>query len=239
MPDATIVNTKYEAAVDVDRLVEHPDNPRRGDLAAIVESIRANGFYGSLVVQTSTRHVCAGNHRLRAAREVGLDKVPVTWVDVDDATALRILAADNRTSDLAGRDDAALVALLGAIQSEGGLAGTGYVDDDLDDLLATLQEAAASPAGDGDPAPPPISNVAVEQDSSYEEFLERYRTSATRAIMLEYAIETHRWVVEALDRIGPTLPGAPEAHAEQVLAILEQLTGERAPTPPDPTPEDA
>lgn len=154
MPDPSIVNSKYEAAVDVDRLVEHPDNPRRGDLAAVVESIRANGFYGSLVVQKSTGRVLAGNHRLRAAREVGLEKVPVTWVDIDDDTARRILAADNRTSDLAAYDTGALVALLTSVQATGGdLDGTGYSDDALSLLLA---EVAVRDGGSGGYEPPPL-----------------------------------------------------------------------------------
>ena len=29
----------------------HPANPRKGNVAKIVESIKANGFYGSIVVQ--------------------------------------------------------------------------------------------------------------------------------------------------------------------------------------------
>ena len=94
--------------VKVERLVPHPENPRRGNVDAVVESIRTNGFYGALVVQRSTRHVLAGNHRLLAARQLGMDEDPVAWVDCDDERARRILVADNRSSDLAVWDDEAL-----------------------------------------------------------------------------------------------------------------------------------
>lgn len=121
----------------------HPDNPRQGDIGAIIQSIEANGWYGTLVAQVSTGNVLAGNHRLQAAIHCGLDRVPVHWVDVDDDTARRILIADNRTSDLASYDDAFLAELLGSIAtSEEGLLGTGWDGDDLDLLLQDLDMPA-------------------------------------------------------------------------------------------------
>ena len=41
-------------------LIPHPDNPRHGDVPAIVESIKANGWFGTIVAQRSTSHVLAG-----------------------------------------------------------------------------------------------------------------------------------------------------------------------------------
>ncbi|MBX9601238.1 MAG: ParB/RepB/Spo0J family partition protein [Bryobacteraceae bacterium] len=105
--------------VAVERLRCHPANPRKGDLAAIGASIQANGFYGAVVAQRSTGYVLAGNHRLEAARREGLAEIPVAWLEVDDATALRILAVDNRTNDLAGYDEAALAELLQQIERMG------------------------------------------------------------------------------------------------------------------------
>lgn len=42
----------------------HPENPRRGATAAIVDSIQAHGFYGALIAQRSTRYVIAGRHTI-------------------------------------------------------------------------------------------------------------------------------------------------------------------------------
>jgi len=124
----------------VGKLIPHPKNPRQGDVGAIAESIAVNGFYGSLVVQKSTSHVCAGNHRLLAAVQLGYEKVPVTWIDVDDETAERILLVDNRSNELASNDPTALAELLTELAGSQGLEGTGYDGDDLDELLADLAD---------------------------------------------------------------------------------------------------
>lgn len=119
-------------------LIHHPNNPRQGDVGAIHQSIEANGFYGAVIVQKATQHVLAGNHRLEAARAAGATTLPVIEVDVDDATALRIMLADNRTSDLATNDEQALAALLSELATGEGLDGSGYDGDDLDQLLSDL-----------------------------------------------------------------------------------------------------
>lgn len=140
--------------VPVDALELHPANPRQGDIGAIVESIQANGWWGVVVAQTSTRRVLVGNHRLQAARLVGMDAVPVHWLDVDDATALRVLLADNRSNDRAAYDDAALADLLSSILADAGtLDGTLFDGDDLDALLADL---APLPSGEASDDAPPL-----------------------------------------------------------------------------------
>lgn len=130
-----IENTKPEMT-DVDALVCHPDNPRLGNVSMIVESIQHNGWYGTVIAQKSTKFVLAGNHRLKAAREIGIDRVPVIWLDVEDDKARRILLADNRTSDVATYDEASLMQLLKeCTETEIGLLGTGYDDHDLEGFL--------------------------------------------------------------------------------------------------------
>jgi len=133
------ITQQYEEAVPLAQLTEHPSNPRRGSVQVIADSIEANGFYGAVIAQRSTGFVVAGNHRLKAAREQGLDSVPVVWLDIDDERARRILLVDNRSSDLAGYDDPELAALLTSLAgSPDALRGTGFADDDLADVLARL-----------------------------------------------------------------------------------------------------
>lgn len=133
---AAVLPQKYET-VRLDKIEPHPDNPRRGNVEIIRESIDANGFYGALVVQRSTGRILAGNHRYQAALAAGLDKLPALVVDVDDDTARRILLIDNRSNDLASYDEAALAAVLVSIDD---LAGSGYSQDDLALLQAKLNE---------------------------------------------------------------------------------------------------
>lgn len=143
-----VVNEQLEM-VEVGALIPHPRNPRRGDLNAIRQSINNNGFYGAIIAQRSTSYILAGNHRFQAALAEGARRVPVIWVDVDDAKALRILLADNRSSDLADNDDEQLAALLrDVLQETGSLAGTGYLTEDLDKMLASLGESEPEEAGD-------------------------------------------------------------------------------------------
>lgn len=149
-----IINNTSELA-PLDTVRPHPRNPRQGDTGAIHQSIEANGFYGAIIAQKSTGFILAGNHRWQAARQAGATEIPITWVDVDDDHALRILLADNRTNDLATYDDAALAEILKDIHAEhGSLAGTGYDGDALDELLADLGQA---------PEPGPVPEAQVDR----------------------------------------------------------------------------
>ena len=113
--------------VAVDTLLAHPENPRRGRVDKIVESIKAHGFLGTLTAQTSTRHILIGNHRWRAAKEAGLTHVPVRWLDIGDEDAKRVLIIDNRTSDQAENDQVLLTQLLQSLApTTAGLSGTGW-----------------------------------------------------------------------------------------------------------------
>lgn len=149
-----MTTAKPYSVVPLDDLTEHPDNPRQGDVGAIIQSVEANGFYGAIVAQRSTGRVLAGNHRLKALRQLGVAEVPVVWADVDDSTARRILLADNRANDLAAYNDSALADLLRTVLAEDGtLDGTLFDGDDLDALLADL---APLPSGEASDDVPPL-----------------------------------------------------------------------------------
>jgi DNA modification methylase len=137
------------ANVAITELVPYGNNPRRGNVEAIKVSLRENGQYRPIVVRRSTREVLAGNHTLEAARQLGWSEIAVTFVDCDEEQAKRIVLADNRTNDLAGYDDEALLELLLELPS---LDGTGYHQEALDDLL---DEVGADPLGDEEPVPSP------------------------------------------------------------------------------------
>jgi hypothetical protein len=129
----------------IDAVKPHPRNPRQGDIGAIHQSIQANGFYGAILAQKSTGHIIAGNHRWQAARQAKAKKIPVTWLDIDDDHALRILLADNRTNDLASYADEMLAEILQELHGNTGtLQGTGYDGDDLDEILTDLGHVSAT-----------------------------------------------------------------------------------------------
>jgi DNA modification methylase len=136
---ARSVGIVRSARVPLDRLRSFPGNPRRGDVDAIRASLRAHGQYRSVVVNERDM-VLAGNHLVEAARREGFADVVVDFVDVDPGQARRIVAIDNRTSDLAGYDAAALIELLSSCED---LAGTGYDDQALDALIFDTQAELA------------------------------------------------------------------------------------------------
>lgn len=128
-------------ATPVGDLRHYKGNPKKHDLAAIAESLTVNGQYRPIVVWRSdnpNRHgtVLAGNGTLETARDrLGWEEIACTWVEATPKQAAKIVAADNRIGELAGFDDAALVEVLRAA----GVEGTGYSDDDLDKLVASLE----------------------------------------------------------------------------------------------------
>jgi hypothetical protein len=131
------------ALVPVDSLNLFHKNPRRGDVEAIGESLQTSSQYRPIVVNVGTHtgrpnEVLAGNHTLMAARNIGWSRIQVTYVDVDDQDASRIVLADNGTHEQGTYDDRELVALLNSIDY--GLEGTGYTDDYLRELTASLAE---------------------------------------------------------------------------------------------------
>jgi hypothetical protein len=101
-------------------------------------------------VQKSTGLIIAGNHRYRRAVAKGAQELDFIIADVDDATALRILLADNRTSDKGGYDKAKLAALLDKIQKDAKdeeerakrLRGTAYTEDDVEQVMEKLRREA-------------------------------------------------------------------------------------------------
>jgi hypothetical protein len=116
---------EFNPAIPVSSISEHPENYNEGDTEAIARSLDKHGFYGAVLVQRSTGHVIAGNHRLRSAAAKGATTIPGFLLDVDDDEARRIMADDNQTTHLATFNEDRLIALLKRTEeSEGGLPAT-------------------------------------------------------------------------------------------------------------------
>lgn len=117
-------------------------NARKGDVEAIKRSLTIHGIYRPVVVNKGTHtgrkmEVLAGNHTVKAARDLGWDSIPVNFVDYDDDQATRVVLVDNKVSDDATYDINLLTSVL---QDLDDLEGTGYTDDDLDKLLNGLDD---------------------------------------------------------------------------------------------------
>lgn len=133
-------NLKVET-FKISDLSTYHKNPRRGDVDAIAESLKARGQYRPIVVNIGTHashdyEILAGNHTYLAAKKLGWKTIQATTVDVDDDQAAQIVLADNRLADFGGYDDETLSALLSDVSS---LDGLGWSQDDVDELAAALE----------------------------------------------------------------------------------------------------
>jgi DNA modification methylase len=147
--------------VTLTELSPHPQNVRQGDIGAIAESLKEHGQYRPIVVQRSTGYILAGNHTYQAAKQLKHKTIAVTYMDCDDDQALRILLVDNRANDLANYDDYGLTELLtGLMETDRKLIGTGFTPDDLDQLLADLNQPPLLPEVTGDPDEVPETIIA-------------------------------------------------------------------------------
>ena len=116
----------------------HPRNPRKNDAAVgtVAGLIQRFGFAAPIVCQASTRTILAGHTRLKAALSLGLQEVPVRFIDVDDAAALAYMLADNKSSELAEWDDEQVAAILSELDgADVDVAGLGWSDADVEAIL--------------------------------------------------------------------------------------------------------
>lgn len=185
----TVVRTE---SVPIDSVTPHPSNPRRGDIARIERSLRDHGQYAPIVIHEQTGHILVGNHRWRVMKEkLGWSHVDARFISCTEAKALQILAMDNRSSDDGTYDDAELLALLEAI-GDGDLAAAGYGVDDLDDLLARLEEEPSIPDTGVTEA---VGIDARKADPSYA-------ASGVRSIVLSYPVDEYEQIVLGLQHMA-------------------------------------
>jgi ParB-like chromosome segregation protein Spo0J len=159
---------RYDPDAELAKLAEHPDNPRQGDDETVAESIDVNGFYGAIIVQASTGRILAGHTRRRNLLDAGATTGPVLWLDVDDARALRILLADNRSAELANWIPGKLADVLAAMGAD--IAGSGFT---VADVAVAIAQAADASGASRDYDPDRIGSVLVIH--APVELLDRFR----------------------------------------------------------------
>lgn len=151
--------------VDVEQILQNPDNSNMGDVDAIEESIEISGMYKPLLVQRSTGYILVGNHTYLAAYRQGARQVPVIYLDVTDKAATRIMLADNATNRRGFDDEPQLAHLLSELRdSDIGLRGTGYEERDLEKLLNGLDEPLDF---DADPVVDDRLNIVTEKTGRF------------------------------------------------------------------------
>ncbi len=195
-------------------LIPLPDNSRHGDIPALAESLRRFGQRKPIVID-GDRVIIAGNHIYQAAAL--LEATEIAAVSAEDLSAedrRAYVLADNRLSDLGGYDVELLSAqLAAAAEDAAGLLGTGYDADDLDDVLAALQEQATPDlAGYGD-------TLADKQAD--------YAAHATRSVVLFYTGARFLWFTDRMEELRDQY--GVSSTADALLALIELHFDEKAP----------
>ena len=124
----------------IDKLSPWDQNPRQNDSAVdeVSASIKRFGFGAPIVARKEDGMVIAGHTRLRAAKRLGLDRVPVRFLDLDPADAKLLAIADNKVGEIAEWDDAKLAEVLSELRDDGALDeldGLGMDAAELDTLI--------------------------------------------------------------------------------------------------------
>ena len=140
-----------------------PANVRSHDnrnIEAIAGSLTRFGQQKPIVVDP-TGVVIAGNGTLEAARSLGWESIVVVESDLSGAERTAYAIADNRTAELASWDEESLSAMLQSMDDDLRHV-TGFSDDDIAALLASVEPPSFDPTDDGpsgrldqvDPPPP-------------------------------------------------------------------------------------
>lgn len=115
----------------IDSLTPWDRNPRRNDHAVktVADSIRRFGFGSPIIARTADRVVIGGHTRLKAAQSLGMDKVPVRFLDLDPAEAAALALADNKLGELAEWDEGMVAEVLEDFSLDG--TELGWTEDEL------------------------------------------------------------------------------------------------------------
>ena len=141
---------------DINRVQPYAANPRRNEqaVAAVAASIREFGFRQPIVVD-SAGVIVVGDTRYKAARQLGLQEVPVhVATDLSAAQLKAYRIADNKTGELADWDHDRLVAELAELEQQAfNLEPLGFSADELQALTGSGgKESLTDP--DAVPEPP-------------------------------------------------------------------------------------
>jgi 16S rRNA G966 N2-methylase RsmD len=143
--------------VHPDELTVDGDNPNEQSdemFGLLCDNMRQKGWIGNHIVANTEGLIADGEHRWRAAQEIGLEQVPVKFYDIDDSERrlwrqeLNKISGEHDTK----RDALEYQTLLDNGQSEAVDELVNATGEDLDELLAEIRvDTSLPPAYEYDP----------------------------------------------------------------------------------------
>ena len=140
-------------------------NPRQNEasIGKVAASIKRFGFGNPILARLEDNEIIAGHTRWAAAKQLGLERVPVRLMDLDPADAHLLALADNRLGEDAEWDDAGLARVLADLKAaDADLAATGFGSDELARLLEGLDVERLAAVEEDDVPEPPDEPTSVD-----------------------------------------------------------------------------
>lgn len=179
-------------------------NPKQHDSAGIAGSISRFGIIETPIIDERTGRLIGGHgrvedlvSRLAAGQEPpdGIDigvngewLVPVQrgWASRDDSEADAAAIALNRLTEVGGWDTAQLAAILDELAGTPlSLEGLGFDTNDLDDLIAKMQEETlAFVSEEGHDV-----TQGAQNEPSLDERAQKYAGKGVRSLVLDYSVD--------------------------------------------------
>jgi hypothetical protein len=165
--------------VDIDSIQPDPENSRlhgERNLAQIKASLERFGQQKPIVVD-ARNIVIAGNGQLAAAKALGWSEIDIVRTQLTGTEAAAYAIADNRASEFAQWDDAALLATLE--QLDEGLQGiAGFTTDEIASMAFT--------------------EMVEPEDDKPRHDPDKYEARVLKQIVLIYGLEQYERVFDAL-----------------------------------------
>jgi 3'-phosphoadenosine 5'-phosphosulfate sulfotransferase (PAPS reductase)/FAD synthetase len=178
----------------LDTLRPYERNPRKNDSAveAVAKSISEFGFRQPLVVDDQGI-IIVGHTRWKAAKQLGLEKVPVHVAEnltPEQVRAYRL--ADNATGEIATWDKELLPLELADLQgSDYDLSILGFDEDVLDNLLASLDGGESDSDGDNIETDEKLGDIgAMQYIENAEHIIIQYSGGKDSTVVLNWAAPT-------------------------------------------------
>lgn len=167
----------------------NPNQQNDHDFELLKQSMREDGFTAPIVVQEGTNEIVDGEHRWRAARDIGITEIPVVYTNM---TPEQMRISTLRHNRAVGSEDVALATdLLRDLRELGALdwaqASLGIDDAALQKLLDDVDAPSALAGEEFTEAWVPSKNadgLKPQQGNENVSF-----TSAARASMQEFGVK--------------------------------------------------
>lgn len=216
-----------ETTVPLEELHVDGDNPNEQSdemFGLLCENLRQKGWLGNAIIADTDGCIADGEHRWRAAQEIGLAEVPVKFYDIDDAERrlwrqeLNKISGEHDTK----RDALEYDYLLNSGKSDDVHDLTEAADEDLDDLLSEIRVETSTPV---EYEYDPDHNVYFED--CVDGMRERLADDSVDCVVTDppYGIDfqsSHRYESETFDTIDA------DESVEAAVALYREMCSEAA-----------